>query len=79
MYSYVGRKDRKSNFRRLWIIRINAAARELGAMTYGELIHGLKNANVIVDRKIIADIAVNDPQSFTELTNIAKANQKVAA
>lgn len=79
VYSYVGRKDRKSDFRSLWIMRINAAARELGNMTYSQLIHGLKNANVIVDRKILADLAVNDPQSFTELANIAKTNQKVAA
>jgi large subunit ribosomal protein L20 len=79
VYSYVGRKDRKSDFRKLWIVRINAAARELGGMTYSELIHGLKVANVTVDRKILADLAINDPKSFTDLANIAKQNQPVAA
>jgi large subunit ribosomal protein L20 len=74
VYSYVGRKDKKSDFRRLWIMRINAAARELGEMTYSELIHGLKKANVSVDRKILADLAINDPKGFTELANIAKAS-----
>src|SRR4051812_19656677 len=65
IYSYVGRKDRKSDFRKLWIIRINAAARELGGITYSELIHGLKIANVVVDRKMLADLAVNDTAAFT--------------
>ncbi len=71
-YSYVGRKDNKSNFRKLWIIRINAAARDLGGMTYSQLIHGLEKAQVAVDRKMLADMAVNDPQGFTELAHIAK-------
>ena len=75
VYSYVGRKDRKSNFRRLWIMRINAAVREVGGLTYGQLIHGLKNANVNVDRKILAELAVNDPQAFADLAAIAKQNQ----
>jgi large subunit ribosomal protein L20 len=79
VYSYVGRKDRKSDFRKLWIVRINAAARELGNMTYSQLIHGLKVANVTVDRKILADLAINDPKSFADLANIAKQNQPVAA
>lgn len=78
VYSYVGRKDRKSDFRSLWIMRINAAARELGGLSYSQLISGLKRANVAVDRKMLADLAVNDPQSFIELTSIAKANQKAA-
>jgi large subunit ribosomal protein L20 len=78
VYSYVGRKDKKSNFRTLWIMRINAAARELGGLTYSQLMNGLKKANVLVDRKILADLAVNDPQGFTELATIAKANQKAA-
>lgn len=77
-YSYVGRKDRKSNFRRLWIMRINAAARELGDMTYSELINGLKNAQVLIDRKGLADLAVNDPDSFKDLAQIAKQNQPTA-
>ncbi|MCB4756908.1 MAG: 50S ribosomal protein L20 [Elusimicrobia bacterium] len=71
-YAYVGRKDRKSNFRSLWIIRINAAARELGGLTYSQFMHGLAKAKVSVDRKILADMAVNDPQAFTGLTTIAK-------
>lgn len=70
--SYTGRKDRKSNFRRLWIMRINSAARELGGMTYSQFMSGLKKANVTVDRKVLADMAVNDPNSFTELTSLAK-------
>ena len=72
VYSYVGRKDRKSDFRALWIMRINAAARELSDMTYSQLISGLKRANVDMDRKILADLAVNDPEGFTQLANIAK-------
>lgn len=79
VYSYVGRKDKKSDFRSLWIMRINAAARELGGMTYSQMMFGLKAANVSVDRKMLADLAVNDPQSFTDLTAIAKENQKVPA
>ena len=79
VYAYVGRKDRKSDFRSLWIMRINAAARELGGITYSQMMFGLKEANITVDRKILADMAVNDPQSFTDLAKIAKENQTVAA
>ncbi len=70
-YSYVGRKDRKSDFRKLWIARINAAARMNGT-TYSKLIAGLKKANVSINRKMLAEIAVNDPKAFTEITNVAK-------
>ena len=70
-YSYVGRKDRKSDFRKLWIARINAAAR-LNGTTYSKLIAGLKKANVTINRKMLAEIAVNDPKAFTEIVNIAK-------
>jgi len=70
-YAYVGRKDKKSNFKKLWIIRINAAARQNG-MTYSKLIAGLKKANVVINRKMLAEIAVNDPKSFTELVETAK-------
>ena len=70
-YAYVGRKDRKSNFRKLWIARINAAARQNG-ITYSKLIAGLKKANVTINRKMLAEVAVNDPKAFTEITNIAK-------
>ena len=70
-YSYVGRKDRKSNFRKLWIARINAAARMNGT-TYSKLIAGLKKANVTINRKMLAEIAVNDSKAFTEIAEIAK-------
>jgi len=70
-YAYVGRKDKKSNFKKLWIIRINAAARQNG-MTYSKLIAGLKKANVVINRKMLAEIAVNDPKAFTELVETAK-------
>ena len=71
MYAYVGRKDRKSNFRKLWITRINAAARANG-ITYSNLISGLKKANVTINRKMLAEIAVSDPKAFTEIVEIAK-------
>ena len=70
-YSYVGRKDRKSDFRKLWIARINAAAR-INGITYSKLIAGLKKANVSINRKMLAEVAVNDPKAFTEIANIAK-------
>lgn len=70
-YSYVGRKDRKSDFRKLWIARINAAARMNGT-TYSKLIAGLKKANVTINRKMLAELAVNDQKAFTEIVNIAK-------
>ena len=71
MYAYVGRKDKKSNFRKLWITRINAAAR-MNGITYSNLINGLKKANVVINRKMLAELAVNDPKAFTEVANIAK-------
>ena len=70
-YAYVGRKDRKSNFRKLWISRINAAAR-MNGITYSNLINGLKKANVVINRKMLAEIAVSDPKAFTEIAEIAK-------
>ena len=70
-YAYVGRKDRKSDFRKLWITRINAAAR-MNGLTYSKLISGLKKANVTINRKMLAEIAVNDPKAFTEIAEIAK-------
>ena len=75
-YAYVGRKDRKSNFRKLWIARINAAARMNGT-TYSKLIAGLKKANVTINRKMLAEVAVNDPKAFTEIAEIAKKAQKL--
>ena len=71
MYAYVGRKDKKSNFRKLWISRINAAAR-MNGITYSNLINGLKKANVVINRKMLAELAVNDPKAFTEIANKAK-------
>ena len=71
MYAYVGRKDRKSNFRKLWIARINAAAR-MNGLTYSKLIAGLKKANVVINRKMLAELAVTDPKAFTEVAELAK-------
>ncbi|MDR2437080.1 MAG: 50S ribosomal protein L20 [Endomicrobium sp.] len=71
-YAYTGRKDNKSNFRTLWIVRINSAVREEG-ISYNKFISGLKKANVITDRKILAEIAVNDSATFKQLVEIAKA------
>ena len=71
VYSYVGRKDKKSNFRKLWITRINAAAR-MNGLTYSKLIAGLKKANVTINRKMLAEIAVTDPAAFTKIAEITK-------
>ncbi len=71
MYAYVGRKDKKSNFRKLWIIRINAAAR-MNGLTYSTLISGLKKANVNINRKMLAEVAVSDPKAFAEIAEVAK-------
>ena len=71
MYAYVGRKDKKSNFRKLWIARINAAARMNGT-TYSKLIAGMKKANIIVNRKMLAELAVNDPKAFTQIVEASK-------
>jgi large subunit ribosomal protein L20 len=71
-YAYRDRKQRKRVFRRLWIARINAAAREHG-LSYSRLIHGLDNAGVEIDRKILAQLAVADPKAFGELADLAKS------
>jgi large subunit ribosomal protein L20 len=73
VYSYRDRRARKGEFRRLWIQRINAGARANG-MTYNRFIQGLREAGVEVDRKILADLAVNDPAAFATLVEVAKAN-----
>ena len=78
VYAYRDRRARKGDFRRLWIQRINAAARAEG-MTYNRFINGLHNAGVEVDRKIMAELAVNDGPAFSELVKIAKANQPAAS
>ncbi|SDZ29550.1 large subunit ribosomal protein L20 [Amycolatopsis xylanica] len=72
-YAYRDRRARKGDFRQLWITRINAAARENG-VTYNRFIQGLKAAGVEVDRKILADLAVNDAAAFSALAELAKAN-----
>lgn len=72
-YAYRDRRNRKRDFRRLWITRINAATR-LSGLSYSRFIHGLKNANVQVDRKVLADIAVRDAATFGKLVDLAKAN-----
>ena len=72
VYAYNDRKDKKGNFRRLWIQRINAASRANG-MTYNRFIQGLGLAGIEVDRRILADLAVNDPKTFTSLVASAKA------
>ena len=73
--SYVGRKERKRQFRSLWIARINAAAR-LNGLSYSRFMHGLKLANIDLNRKILAEMAVNDAAGFAKLVEIAK--EKVA-
>jgi large subunit ribosomal protein L20 len=71
-YQYRDRRTRKRNFRKLWITRINAASRADG-LAYSRFINGLKRAEVEVDRKVLADLAVRDPAAFSELVSIAKA------
>jgi large subunit ribosomal protein L20 len=70
-YAYRDRRNRKRDFRRLWITRINAAARREG-MSYSELIHGLSTAGIEVNRKMLADIAVNDPEAFRRFAELAR-------
>lgn len=70
-FAYRDRKQRKRDFRRWWIVRINAAAR-LNGLRYSEFIHGLKLAGVKLNRKMLAELAVNDPEAFTALTEQAK-------
>ena len=71
-YAFAGRKMRKRDFRSLWITRINAAAR-LNGMSYSTFINGLKKQNITVNRKMLADLAVNDPAAFAKLVEMAKA------
>ena len=72
-YSYIGRKQRKRDFRKLWITRINAAAR-INGMSYSKFISGLKKANVNINRKMLSEMAINDPAGFAKLVEIAKEN-----
>jgi large subunit ribosomal protein L20 len=71
-YMFVGRKRRKRDFRRLWIVRINAAVREHG-LSYSRLVGGLAKAGVVIDRKILADLAISDPAAFGKIVETAKA------
>ncbi|CEP77869.1 50S ribosomal protein L20 [Defluviitoga tunisiensis] len=70
-YAYSGRKQKKSDYRKLWITRINAASRAQG-LKYNEFIHGLKLANININRKMLSELAINDPDSFNEYMKIAK-------
>ncbi|MDO5718400.1 MAG: 50S ribosomal protein L20 [Tissierellia bacterium] len=70
-YAFIGRKHRKRDFRKLWISRINAAARQNG-MSYSKFMHGLKLANIEINRKMLSEMAVNDPEGFKKLVEIAK-------
>lgn len=72
-YAFVGRKQRKRDFRKLWIARINAATRQNG-MSYSRFINGLKKANIDINRKMLSEMAINDPNSFAQLVEIAKGN-----
>ena len=71
VYAYRDRRQRKRDFRRLWITRINAASRQHG-MSYSKFMHGLKQADVQLDRKILADLAVNDPKAFEAVVEVAQ-------
>jgi large subunit ribosomal protein L20 len=75
-YAYRDRRARKRDFRKLWIIRINAAARKEG-MSYSQFMHGLQEAGVEVNRKILADIAVNDPDGFRRFVELAREGAAV--
>jgi large subunit ribosomal protein L20 len=71
-YAFVGRRNKKRDFRRLWVVRINAAAREHG-LTYGQFINGLKNAGITLDRKILSELAISSPKAFAAVVAQAKA------
>ena len=75
MYAYIGRKAKKRDFRSLWITRINAAAR-INGLSYSKFMFGLKEAGINLNRKVLADIAVNDAKAFSALAEQAKANLK---
>lgn len=72
VYAYIGRKRRKRDFRRLWVTRINAAVRQHG-LTYSRFMNALKKANIVLDRKVLSDMAIKDPAGFTKLTELAQA------
>ena len=72
-HAYRHRRERKGDFRKLWIVRIGAASRQLG-VTYSQFVRGLKTANVKINRKMLADMAVRDPQAFSKLVTVAQAS-----
>lgn len=72
-YAYIGRKQRKRDFRKLWIARINAAAR-LNGMSYSKFINGLKKANIEINRKMLSEMAIHDAEGFAKLVEVAKEN-----
>ena len=74
-YAYVSRKDLKRDYRKLWIRRINAACR-MNDISYSKFMYGLKNADVQVNRKMLSELAINDPQAFSDLVKLAKKNIK---
>ena len=76
-YAFVGRRRKKRDFRRLWVVRINAAAREHG-LTYGQMINGLKNAGITLDRKSLSELAISSPSAFATLAKQAKDAAKIA-
>ena len=78
VYAYRDRRARKGDFRRLWIIRINAAARDNG-LSYSRFMSGLRLADVEIDRKMLAEMAVNDPAAFTSLADVAKRSLEEAS
>ena len=71
-FSYFHRRKRKGDFRALWIVRINAAAREIG-VSYSKLVAGMAKANIVIDRKILADLAISDPNAFKKIVEAAQA------
>ena len=74
-YAYISRRLRKRDYRKLWIARINAAAR-MNGLSYSKLMNGLKIANVTINRKMLSEIAISDPESFKKICETAKANLK---
>ena len=76
-FAYEHRRTRKRDFRSLWIVRINAAARQVG-LTYGQLMHGLKKSGIAIDRKVLADLAMRDPQGFGAIAETAKSQLATA-
>ncbi len=70
-YAYIHRRDRKGDMRRLWVLRINAASRAQG-MTYSQFINGLQKSGIAINRKMLADIAVREPEAFASLVTVAK-------